>query len=277
MYASALFRSVVFGPIDAAERLSGRRPELVPPRRLNHVGFRGDFVASGQRWRQRLIEDYGLRPDDDVVDIGCGVGKVAVALTDYLEPGGGSYEGFDVVPRGIRWCQEKIAPRYPHFHFRVADVHSRQYNPLGGDPAAGFTFPYADGSFDFALALSLFTHMRPDGVARYLREAARVLRPGGRLVATYFLVDEEVERLLAEGTPEFALGHELADRSGTRYWATEPGVPEYNLGQDAAEVRRMYEQAGLRVTGGLIAGRWSGRRTAGRRPDYQDLLVAEAI
>ncbi len=275
LYYSAFFRNVAFGPVDAAERVFGRRQELVPPRRLRFIGHRGDFIRGGRAWRRRLVDGLGMKPTDDLLDIGCGVGRVAVALTDYISPESGSYEGFDVVPRGIAWCQRQITPRYPNFRFRAVDVHSRQYNPIGGDPAGGFSFPYEDNSFDIAIAVSVFTHMRPDGVLRYLEEVRRVLRPGGRLVATFFLTDEQVIELLANDGGDFALDHELTDASGRSFRTSDPNVPEYNVGLDLDAVLGYYREAGLEpVPDGVQRGWWSGREK--RRPgvDYQDIIVA---
>lgn len=273
LYYSPSFRTVAFGPIDAFEGLTGRRPEMVPPRRLRFVGHRGDFLAGGRAWRRHLVEKAGLGPDDDVLDIGCGVGRVAIALTDLLSDEG-SYEGFDVVPIGVSWCQGQITPRYPNFRFRAVDVHSRQYNPLGGDPASQFAFPYEDGSFDVAFAASVFTHMRPDSVVRYLEEARRVLRPGGRLLATFFLVDDGVLARLGQGGGDFTLEHKLADESGREYRSSDPAVPEYNVGLAVDDVLGYYEGAGLELVGDVRRGWWSG--AASREPgvDYQDMIVA---
>lgn len=271
LYYSAFFRNVIFGPVDAVERVFGGRQELVPPRRIRHVGQRGDFVRGGLAWRRRLVEGLDMKPDEDLLDIGCGVGRVAIALTDYISESG-SYEGFDVVPRGIAWCQSQITPRYPNFHFRAVDVHSRQYNPIGGDPAGGFTFPYRDNSFDIAIAVSVFTHMRPDGVLRYLEEAHRVLRPGGRIVATFFLTDQAVLDLLAEGGGDFSLDYEVTDVSGRTFRASDPNVPEYNVGLDLQEVLGYYAEAGLKPA--VHRGWWSGCEERQPHVDYQDIVIA---
>ena len=40
--------------------------------------------------------------------------------------------------------------------------------------------------------------MLPDDVAHYLEEIGRVMKPGGRTMITWFLLNDEVERLLEE-------------------------------------------------------------------------------
>ena len=57
-----------------------------------------------------------------VLDIGCGVGRIAIPLTGYLG-GGGQYDGFDVVPGGIAWCEKNISIPFPHFRFELADIY----------------------------------------------------------------------------------------------------------------------------------------------------------
>ena len=122
-----------------------------------------------------------------------GIGRVAIPLTQYLDKDV-CYEGFDIVSSGIEWCQEKITWRYPNFHFELVDLHNSYYNPSGTASASDFRFPYEDGSFDFAFSTSVFTHMLPADVEHYLAEASRVLRLGGRLLATFLLLNEESGR-----------------------------------------------------------------------------------
>jgi SAM-dependent methyltransferase len=118
--------------LDARDTVLRRRDPLTPPRRLGFVGS-GDFRTAGDQFRELFVSLGGLRADEDVLDVGSGVGRGAIGLTDWLE---GRYEGIDVVRRGIQWCQEAITPRYPNFHFQVADVYNRHYNPVGRSPAA---------------------------------------------------------------------------------------------------------------------------------------------
>jgi SAM-dependent methyltransferase len=111
-------RAVVADTCDAILR---RRHPLTPPRRLGFVG-NGDFRTSGDAFRELFVSLGDLRPDEDVLDVGSGIGRAVIGLTGWLQ---GRYEGIDVVRRGIEWYQWAITPRYPNFQFQVADVYNR--------------------------------------------------------------------------------------------------------------------------------------------------------
>lgn len=65
----------------------------------------------------------GLTAGEDVLDVGCGSGRVALPLISILGPDG-SYEGFDVVPEAVAWSRRRITAAHPNFRFQLADVHS---------------------------------------------------------------------------------------------------------------------------------------------------------
>lgn len=165
----------------------GRRTPLKPPRSKMNVGA-GDFTELGRSYLKLFVQMGGLTPADRVLDVGCGIGHMAVALTSYLDPRGG-YEGFDVVAQGIKWCNTAITPRFPHFRFQHIDIYNREYNPKGTIKPSEFVFPYANDTFDFVLCTSVFTHMRLEDVDGYLAEISRVLKVGGRCFSTFFLTD----------------------------------------------------------------------------------------
>ena len=130
---------------------------LVPPTDLMHVGG-GDFEKIGKEILQTLIEIGGLKPNERVLDVGCGVGRAAIPLTNFMKDNG-SYEGFDIVPKEIKWCQKNISRRFPNFRFQLADVYNKAYNPYGKYKASDYKFPYEDESFDFVFLTSVFTHL----------------------------------------------------------------------------------------------------------------------
>jgi SAM-dependent methyltransferase len=256
---------------EAGERFSGRRDPLVPPARLMFVGgSRRDFRELGDKWLQTFIRVGGLRPDERVLDVGCGVGRMAVALSGYLNDRG-RYEGFDIVREGIEWCQRQITPRFPRFRFHHADLFNKGYNPGGRLPASAFRFPYEDASFDLVLLTSVFTHMLPPDVERYLSEIRRVLAPGGRCLITFFVLDDEARRSIASGQVE-PMRRFTHDVGG--YFVIDPDVPEATLAYAESAVRRMFQQAGLTLREPIEFGGWGGASRA-RTNHSQDIVVAE--
>ena len=183
-------------PIDRIVR--GTSDPLLPPAHLR-IYYYGTWdpeaFARASEIRTELIT-RGLRPEHRLLDIGCGIGNIAIGLKDYLR---GGYDGLDIHPEAIDWCQRTLTPQYPSFRFHRADVASRAYNPNGRVPASEYRFPFPDRSFDFIFLASVFTHMMPDEVERYVREISRLLAPGGRCVESYFLLNDETRPGVAAG------------------------------------------------------------------------------
>jgi SAM-dependent methyltransferase len=246
--------SVRLRALDARDRFGKDSDPLVPPRRRQFVG-QGDFAEVGDEFLAHFVELAGLRPTQRVLDVGCGIGRMARPLTGFLDPARGSYEGFDVNPDGIAWCQERYAGRHPNFRFHVADLFNGLYRPEGGQAAAEYRFPFADGEFDLVFATSVFTHLLERESDRYLAESARVLRPGGRLFATFFLLDDESRERLAAGDT----------------WMTfEADTPEEAVAYDVAWLRERLDAHGLALET-LRPGAWSGREDG---LTFQDVTVA---
>jgi SAM-dependent methyltransferase len=222
----------------------------MPPRRLSFVG-RGDFERTGHEYLSHFRELGGLQPSDRVLDMGCGIGRMAIPLLDYLDLG--SYAGFDVGRAMIRWCNREITARRPEFEFTWAPVYNQKYNPFGTVAATEFRFPYEDASFDFVFATSLFTHLVREETEHYLQEAARVVRPGGTCFLTFFLLDEHAEREVAAGRASFDFRHPLGDGGFT----TDPSQPEEAIAYRVEDLRGMVAGAGLEVCGPIRFGLWS--------------------
>src|ERR1700694_451969 len=95
------FRRALYLPINLLDALAGRPDPLLPPRGACAVG-EGEFRAVGEEFLRHFREIGGLEPGHRVLDVGCGIGRMAVPLTEYLE-GRGSYEGFHVSREGGAW------------------------------------------------------------------------------------------------------------------------------------------------------------------------------
>jgi ubiquinone/menaquinone biosynthesis C-methylase UbiE len=259
--AKALARRLRWAPSDFVRRR--REGPLAPPRRLAFVGA-GDFEQTGQQFLGYFRELGGLQPDHRVLDVGSGIGRMALPLTGYLE--GGSYAGFDVGREMVRWCQRAISSRWSNFEFAWAPVYNGKYNPFGDVAGDQFRFPYADASFDFAFATSLFTHLLPGEVSHYLEETARVLKPGGTCLLTFFLLTPEAEAELAASRAMLDFRHPIA--AGL---TTDPAQPEEAVAYPAAEVRQLLSAAGLTVGEPIHHGLWAN--TPGGLT-LQDIVIA---
>jgi SAM-dependent methyltransferase len=257
-------RTVRYLPADLADTLQGKRDPLTPPRRKIFVGG-ADFQAVGEALFKQFVEWGGLQPDDVVLDIGCGIGRAAAPLTRYLSEDG-AYDGFDIVPEGIDWCNENITARFPNFRFQLADIHNKVYNPKGQHQADEYRFPYHDGTFDFVFATSVFTHMLPADVWHYIAETARVLKPGGTCFATFFLLNEESLHLIQAGQSTLDFRY----RQGETMTISDI-EPEQAIAYEEEIVRRAMAEHGLEIVEPIHYGSWSGKKT---EKSYQDVVVA---
>jgi ubiquinone/menaquinone biosynthesis C-methylase UbiE len=232
---------------------------LVPPERLvaeNAIGA-GDFVAIGEGIIQGLIERKMFKPDAKILDIGCGLGRLARPLVGFLK--GGEYFGLDINRSSIDWCQSNYQP-HPNFHFEWIDAFSKSYNPASKVAAAQYEFPFADDTFDFVMLTSVFTHMLLADVDNYLAQIARVMKLDGRCYATYFLLDRRQEKLFKSASQYFPIAGGFI---------TDKEFPEKVVFLCEDRVRALHGIHGL-VIKSLGYGSWSGKSSLG----YQDEIVA---
>jgi SAM-dependent methyltransferase len=250
--------------LDLRDRVSPGRDPLIPPRRLQFVG-RGDFAETGDEFLDHFTQLAGLEPDERVLDVGCGIGRMARPLAHYLDPQKGSYEGFDVDRDGIGWCRRRYRRAHPNFSFRIADLYNRRYHPGGAHSAGEYRFPYDDASFDLVVATSVYTHLLEHEADHYLAESARVLAEGGRLFATFFLLDAVSRAKIAAGEA----GLPFLDAGG-HVAVVSDELPEEAVAYDAGWVAERLAAHGLEPIE-LRPGTWSGRDDG---LSLQDIVVA---
>jgi len=239
-----------------------RGDRLVPPRRLDLAG-RSDFAASGEELADHLVELAGLRPGERVLEVGCGAGALARALLRRQEYAG-SYDGLDVDHAAIGWCRRRYRRR-ARFTFRVADILDPRRNPAGSHRADEYRFPYPGRSFDLVVAHSGPAHLLPAACAQLLRESARVLAPGGRLVASFFLLNDTSRACMEQGRS----GMSFID-AGEQVALVSEDRPDEAVAYDDVWVFETLRDAGL-VLIGLHPGSWCGREEF---TTFADIVVA---
>lgn len=245
---------------DTLDTVLGRRDSMTPPRSMVFIGS-GDFRKIGEEFLGYFQDLCGLRPEENVLDVGCGIGRMAIPLTGYLA---GRYEGFDIVKSGIDWCSNNITPKFWNFNFQLADIFNQEYNPTGKFKASEYRFPFSDHSFDFVFLTSVFTHMLPEEVSNYLREIRRVLKPDGRCLITWLLLNEHSETLISTGKSSLSViypmyGCKVANIS----------VPEDAIAYPEDMMKALYLGAGFEISD-IHFGSWCGRNGM----SYQDIVVA---
>lgn len=151
------FRSRYAGHVDALKK-------SLPVEQAMQQAIGGQFEAFGILERELLIQ-YGLRKDGYVVDVGCGSGRLAKPLSQYLS---GKYLGIDIVPELCEYARQLV--ERPDWRFEVAE---------------GLRIPEEDDTADMVCFFSVFTHLLHEQSYRYLQEAQRVLKPGGKIIFSF--------------------------------------------------------------------------------------------
>ena len=248
---------------DVIEFAGRKKRTSVPPKRLNFVGA-GDFESIGKEFFSLFKKLGNLQPNHKVLDVGCGVGRMAIPLTNYLESG--AYHGFDIVPSGIRWCEENIASKYSNFFFSHANIYNKRYNPKGTLKAAEYKFPYDENTFDFVFLTSVFTHMLPEDVENFMKEIARVLKPGGTSFITYYLLNKESIESIQSGNSLQSFKFDFG-----LFRAGDKRTPEEAIGFKEDFISNLYKGNNLDVRRPIYLGAWTGRKNA---TSFQDIIIA---
>jgi SAM-dependent methyltransferase len=140
-----------------------------PPESVHAMG-RGSVSTGGSYYYADLVVDALRGAGADLasgrgLDFGCSSGRVVrVLATAFPEL---EWHGCDPQPTPIAWAREHL----PGIEFRVSPEHP----PL----------PYGDGSFDFAFAISIWSHYGERAARSWLTEMHRIVRPGGHLLLTF--------------------------------------------------------------------------------------------
>jgi SAM-dependent methyltransferase len=206
---------------------------------------------------------------------------MALILRDYLKDG--IYEGVDIAPNVFEWCKNNLTPKYSNINFRHIDIYSKLYNPDGMYQASEYKFQYESGSFDFILLASLFTHMLPEGMKNYFSEISRLLKPGGKCLITFFLINIDSFTFLhfdkqtyrKKWRDKFAREPhilEFDERFNFQYQMNGYRTdnienPEDWVAYDETVVEGLYKQNGLKINM-IHYGSWCGRHVLSRLQDY---------
>ena len=109
--------------------------------------------------------------------------------------------------------------------------------------------------------------MFEDDIVHYLAEFRRVLRPGGRVFASWFLLDDE-SLTLAQSVPDGPLTFRFAFGDGCLI--NDEAHPEGAVGFTPPAFDRILERGGFELDQPVHRGFWCGREGV---TDGQDIAV----
>ena len=229
-----------------------------------------DVISRGHM--EQYAKYAPIAADSSVLEIGCGVGRDAIQLTEHLSSQG-SYIGIDIIRSSIEWCQANITPRHPKFTFHYLDIQSQIHNSGGALCVRDVKLPAASASADRIILQSVFTHMFFDDIVHYLKEFRRILKPGGKVVTSFFVIDDEARRLLEakRGDPSFALT--FAFPYGEGCFINDERYPEGAVAFTPQRIDQMLTRSGMALDHPIHPGFWCGRTGV---TDGQDIAVLTA-
>jgi SAM-dependent methyltransferase len=235
-----------------------------------------EYALTGYEFSLYLKILAGLKSYHNVLEVGCGCGRVAGFLLGTIKDPG-SYDGFDVVPALIEDATRRLAPFNDRFHFRTFDIYNKFYNPSESALKAGsFVFPYPENHYDIVFLVSVFTHIMPQGLKNYIQQISTVLKSGGKCLSTFFLlsnmpgegdlwktekITQELTRMPLEEDNEF-------------FKVKNPERPEDMIAFDLPYIDKLFLSAQMQRESEPYYGLWSGNP---QFISYQDLVVYKKI
>jgi len=179
------------------------------------LGLLGKYISSG----------------DKILDLGCGNGR----LLQIIGERGIEYFGVDTSEKLIRIAREK----YPNHNFQTADALS---------------LPFSDNFFDKVYSIAVLHHI-PSGEFRskFLKEAKRVLKPGGLLVLTVWNLWQikTAWKILVKNTAFKLLGKSKLDFKDILYpWKNSKGkiiIQRYFHLFTKGELEPLFKKTGLKI------------------------------
>ncbi len=142
---------------------------FIPALRFHRLTPLFDAVAAvtvrDRAIKRRVLERAAIASGEDVLDVGCGTGTLAVAAARAAP--GVRVTGLDADASILERARRRAADAGLEIRF---------------DEGSATALPYADASFDLVLCTLMLHHLPDEAKRQTAEELARVLRPGGRVV-----------------------------------------------------------------------------------------------
>lgn len=124
---------------------------------LNDMVGGGDPKVVGQETFDILLRYGAIKPESRVFELGCGCGRAAVSILNYLGDKG-AYVGCDILSPLISFCKDYIQPHFNNAYFYLLNEGNPLYNRYNTKAEQRVELSDICLSMDSIIAFSVFTH-----------------------------------------------------------------------------------------------------------------------
>lgn len=244
--------------------------KLIPaPEIRNWTGPFADkeyYFNLGKEQSEKIIQWLSIKPNQKILDIGCGCGRIAIHFINYLNEQG-QYIGIDSNKKLITYCKDNISVTNNNFQFKFIDAYNGAYSKDGKIKCQDIIFPIDDESVDIVIMWSVFTHMYLEDIDSYLKEIHRVLKKGGLFISSFNLYNEFISNQIKMEKAYLDIKYKINEDS----YSLDKETPEYGFAHKEEMVKELYWRNEL-IIREIKYGNWSSKELTG---EFHDCVIAQ--
>jgi ubiquinone/menaquinone biosynthesis C-methylase UbiE len=224
------------------------------------------YFNLGKTQSEKIIQWLSIKPDQKILDVGCGCGRIAIHFLNYLNEQG-QYIGIDSNKSLLSYCADNISIINNKFQFKLIDAYNGVYSRDGKLKCKDIIFPIEDGTVDIVIMWSVFTHMCLVDMDAYLKEIHRVLKKGGLFISSFNLYNKFISNQIKMEKAYLDIKYRINEAS----YSLDKETPEEGFAHNEEMVKEIYWRNGFFIKE-IKYGFWSSKELVG---EFHDCIIAQ--